>query len=572
MSDTAGETTGGRRFLPGSLDLGSWPAVEPWVRGLLERRIDSPAHLQEWLRDVSELQAAISEERARRYIAMTCNTEDAEAERRYLEIVQGFMPAAKPWLHKLNERYVACPHRGDLDAAVYGVLDRDIEVEIALFREENIPLQTEASVLSQRYQKLSGAMTVAFEGEERTMPQMGRYLEETDRDVRQRAWEALAARRLRERHDFDDIFDQLVRLRDRMARNAGCADYREYAFKSYRRFDYTPQDCERFHEAVESAVMPLVRDLATQRRDLLRVDALRPWDWAVDPRGRPPLRPFHSAGELSGGVRRIVGRLDGELEAWFADMLDRDELDLDSRKGKAPGGYQSTLDESRRPFIFMNAAGLHRDVETLLHEAGHAFHAIAASHHELVDYRHAPIEFAEVASMTMELFADDLLDEFYDEEGAARAKRMHLEGIIGLLPWIARVDAFQHWIYTQPDHAAEERTRAWLDLERRFEVATDWSGYQDAREAGWQRQLHVYCYPFYYIEYGIAQLGALQIWDAFKRDAALALRNYRNALALGGSRPLPQLFDAAGARFAFDAGVLSPLMDRIQDELASLPV
>ena len=560
-----------RTFLPAEIDLGSWPAVQPWVERLLAREIGSAAELEAWLLDVSELQAAVSQERARRYIAMTCNTADTDAEAAYLEIVQNFLPAAKPWLHRLNEFYVACPWREQLDRARYGVLDRDIAAEIELYREENIELQKQASMLSQQYQKLSGAMTVEFRGEERTMPQMAKFIEETDRGLRQEAWEATQKRRLQDREAFDGIFDELIALRDRIARNAGCADYREYTFKSYRRFDYTPADCEAFHSAVETTVMPLVRELNQRRRDALQLDTLRPWDFAVDPAGRAPLRPFEGAEELTDGVRRIMARLDPELEAQFVSMIEGGELDLESRKGKAPGGYQSTLDESRRPFIFMNAAGVNRDVETLLHEAGHAFHAIAAREDPLVDYRHAPIEFAEVASMTMELFADDLLDEFYSSEEAARAKRRHLEGVIGLLPWIARVDAFQHWIYTHPGHSAEERTVAWLALEKRFETAVDWEGYEPQREAGWQRQLHVFCYPFYYIEYGIAQLGALQIWNTFKEDAELALGNYRSALALGGSRPLPQLFEAAGARFSFGPEVVGPLIDRVQAELGELP-
>lgn len=560
-----------RTFLPADLELGAWGRTQPWLERLLERDIDSTGALEAWLRDVSELQAALSEERARRYIAMTRDTGDAEAERRYVELVQEILPRAKPWLHKLNEKYVACSWRAGLDPARYGVLDRDIEVEIRLFREENIELQTQTSLLSQRYQKISGAMTVQFRGQERTMPQMGKFLEVTDRDTRREAWQATAARRLQEREAFDEIFEDLLGLRHRIARNADCADYRDYAFQSYRRFDYTPAHCEAFHEAVDRVVMPLVRDLAERRRAALDVARLRPWDYGVDPLGREPLRPFDDASELGAGVRRILHRLDPELEGQFASMLERGELDLESRVGKAPGGYQSTLDESRRPFIFMNAAGLHRDVETLLHESGHAFHALAAREHELVDYRHAPIEFAEVASMTMELFADDLLQEFYDEADAARAKRKHLEGIIGLLPWIARVDAFQHWIYTHPEHARAERTAAWLALEERFEPPTDWSGCQEAREASWQRQLHLFCYPFYYIEYGIAQLGALQIWDAFKDDPRPALEGYRAALALGGSRPLPQLFEAAGARFRFDAEIVGPLVERIGRELETLP-
>jgi oligoendopeptidase F len=252
-------------------------------------------------------------------------------------------------------------------------------------------------------------------------------------------------------------------------------------------------------------------------------------------------------------------------------MLERGELDLDSRKGKAPGGYMSTRDEIRRPFIFMNAAGLHRDVEVLLHESGHAFHSLAARNDPIVAYRHAPIEFAEVASMTMELFADDLYGAFYDEAGAARAKRKHLEGIIRLLPWVAQIDAFQHWVYAHPEHSREERARHWLELEGRFGPALDWSGYEHVRESLWQRQLHLYEVPFYYIEYGIAQLGALQIWTQFREDAAAAVGNYRSALALGGSRPLPELFAAAGARFDFSADTIAPLMDAVDTELSALP-
>ncbi len=560
-----------RTFLPEDLDPGNWDAVEPWVVKLLACDLDVGADLEAWLLEVSELQACIGEERARRYIAMTCDTEDSEAEARYLELVEKFMPRAKPWLHRLNEHYVAAAGRPELEPGRYAVLDRDIEAEIDLYREKNIELQTQASVLSQKYQKVTGAMTVQFQGEERTMPQMGKFLEVIDRRVRRGAWEATSARRLQDREELDGIFDELVQVRHRMALNADCADYRAYTFKAYRRFDYSPEDCASFHEAVEEVVMPLVRGLTEQRRTPLGVDSLRPWDYGVDPLGRPPLRPFGAADDLVAGVSRIMARLDPDLEGQFASMVAAGDLDLESRKGKAPGGYQSSLDEVRRPFIFMNAAGLHRDVETLLHEAGHAFHALAARREPLVEYRHAPIEFAEVASMTMELFADDLLDEFYDEADAARAKRKHLEGVIGLLPWIARVDAFQHWIYTHPGHDREQRTAAWLELEERFEAPTDWSGYDAQRESLWQRQLHIYCYPFYYIEYGIAQLGALQIWDLFKEDPALALANYREALALGGSRPLPELFAAAGARFSFDADTIGPLIHRVGTELAGLP-
>ncbi|MGC9328373.1 MAG: M3 family oligoendopeptidase, partial [Candidatus Hinthialibacter sp.] len=403
----------------------------------------------------------------------------------------------------------------------------------------------------QAYQKLCGAMTVEFDGREQTMPQMAKYQEETDRARRREAWELTANRRLQDRASMDDIFNQLVQRRRQMARNAGCDTFVDYAFRMYHRFDYTPADCLRFHETVESCIMPVVHANDERRREVMNLDALRPWDMAVDPLGRPPLRPFEEASELAEKVERILRHIEPELAEQFWMMHQNGELDLESRKGKAPGGYQYTLDEVRRPFIFMNAAGLHRDVETLLHESGHAFHALACRNDPLLPYRESPIEFAEVASMAMELFGARYYEEFYSAADAARARRRHLESVIDVLAWIARIDAFQHWIYTHPAHTAQERTAYWLELDERFGARLDWSGCEAVRESLWQRQLHLFCHPFYYIEYGIAQLGALQLWRIFQQDEAEAVRGYRRALALGGAKPLPQLFEAAGARFDF---------------------
>jgi len=581
-----------RTFVPADADLGDWEHIEPLLQQLLEREFGSPDQLERWLLDESELSACISEERSERYIAMTCDTADKDKEEAYLHFLENIAPRAKPYFHKLNEKYVASEYREGLDAQRYGVLDRETEASIEIFREANIPLQTEVAKLSQQYQKITGAMTVEYDGEERTLPQMAKYLEETDRKVRQEAWERVAARRLRDRDAMDEVFDKQRGLRQLIASNAGFDDYRGYAFTSMMRFDYSIEDSERFQETVRELVVPLHRQLnarqfkaltrrASEREDEEAVpaserttaefEALRPWDLEVDALGRGPLRPFEGSEQLEDGVQEIFARLDPELEALFASMRSEGDLDLESRKGKAPGGYMSTRDERRRPFIFMNAAGVHRDVETLLHEAGHAFHAFATQHEPLVGYRHSPIEFAEVASMTMELFADDELGVFYTDDEAARAKRKHLEGIIKIIPWIAQIDAFQHWIYAHPMHTREQRTARWLELDKAFGAAVDWSGYQENRESYWQRQLHLFVHPFYYIEYGIAQLGALQLWLRFKRDPKEALNGYRSALALGGSRPLPELFEAAGARFDFSAETIKPLVDAVQEELADLP-
>jgi oligoendopeptidase F len=560
-----------RIFVPLDADLGNWSQIEPLFKRLLEREIGSPEDLERWLLDHSELMACISEERSERYIAMTCDTADKDKEQDYLHFLENIAPRCKPYIHALNEEYVACEHRAGLDAGRYGVLDREVEAEIEIYREENIPLQTEVAKLAQQYQKITGAMTVEHRGEERTLPQMAKFLEETDRSVRQEAWELVAARRLQDREAMDEIFDKQRQLRQQIAANAGFPDYRGYAFKSMMRFDYGIEDAERFQGTVQELVVPLYRELNATQLKLLQVEALRPWDLDVDPLGRGPLRPFESPEDLADGAQKIFARLDPELEALFASMRAAGELDLDSRKGKAPGGYMSTRDEKRRPFIFMNAAGLQRDIETLLHEAGHAFHAFATQNEPLVGYRHSPIEFAEVASMTMELFAADQLGVFYSPADAARAKRKHLEGIIRILPWIAQIDAFQHWIYAHPGHDREQRTTRWLELDEAFGPAVDWSGYEASRASHWQRQLHLFVHPFYYIEYGIAQLGALQLWLRFKQDQGAALGGYRSALALGGSRPLPELFAAAGARFDFSATTIKPLVDAVQEELAGLP-
>lgn len=561
-----------RRFVPTQTDCGDWAQLEPLFDRLGARLATcvSPADLERWLLDWGELSAAIDEESTRRYIAMTCHTEDAAAEKAYLHFVGEIEPRIKPRQFTLAQLYLVHAQRPRLPRDRYAVLDRDVEVQVELFRQENIPLQTDETKTGQQYQKLMGSLTVQFRGEERTLIQVSRYLEEPDRALRQEAWELVANRRLQEADRLDEIFERLIDLRQSIARNAGFANYRDYAFRMYRRFDYTPDDCARFQDAIESEFLPVLRELQQQRRAQLGVERLRPWDLAVDPRNRPPLRPFERVEDMIEKSRRIFGRVDPELGAQFQTMRDRHLLDLDNRKGKAPGGYQSNLNESRLPFIFMNAVGQQGDVETLLHEGGHAFHALATQREELFAYRNnVPIEFCEVASMSMELLGSEYFDEFYGPDDVRRARYDHLEGIVTLFPWIATVDAFQHWIYTHPGHGRAERTAAWDALMQRFGGEVDWSGYQRARSNLWHRQLHIFLSPFYYVEYGIAQLGALQVWANAKRNRTHAIDSYRRALALGGSRPLPELFAAAGCRLKFDREVLGPLAQLLERELAA---
>ena len=563
---------GKRRFVPEKLDAGDWNAIAPLFDQLEARApaIRTPADLESWLLDWSELHAVLDEANARRYIAMTCHTDNEEAEKAYLHFIENILPQVKPRQFKLEQLFVQHPVRGQLDHKRYEVFQRDTKLKVDLFRPENVPLETEEAKFEQQYQKLAGSLTVNFRGEEKTLVQMGRYLEEPDRALRQEAWELVANRRLKEAEKFEEIFDELVKLRQQIAANAGFKNYLEYAFRMRGRFDYTPEDCYKFHAAIESEMVPVVRELQGVRRQQLGLPSLKPWDLAVDPLSRPPLRPFEEVDRMVTGTQKIFDHLDRKMSVGFREMQERKLLDLANRKGKAPGGYQYTLEEARLPFIFMNAVGLQRDVETILHEAGHAFHALATRDEDLHSYRSAPIEFCEVASMSMELLGNEFLEEFYSVTDANRARRTHLENLIGLFPWIATVDAFQHWIYSHPGHTRAERSAAWVELMKRFGGDVDWSGFEDARANLWHRQPHIFTSPFYYVEYGIAQLGALQVWWNSRKDKVRAINDYHRALALGGSRPLPELFEAAGCRFAFDAETIKPLMGLVRSELAKL--
>jgi oligoendopeptidase F len=557
-----------RRFVKADDALNTWEQIAPYFDRLRDGAVETPPALEQWLLDYSELAAAVAEVGTDRYVKMTCQTDDAARKQAFLDFVENIEPNWKVRADELNKKYTQAPAAKDLPRQRYYVFDRSVRAAVELFRPDNVPLQTEETKLEQQYQEISGSQSVQFDGKEQTLQQLALYAERVDRDVRQAAWEAEWARRLQDAEKLEGIFDQLLRLRHKMARNADCLDYRQYAFKAKQRFDYTPEDCLAFHDAVERAVVPAMRDLQRRRKDALQVDRLRPWDLAVDVKGRPPLRPFKTAEELCGKVSRVFHRIDPVLGGQFDDMQAKQYLDLESRKGKAPGGYQSTYEEGRHPFIFMNAVGVQRDVSTLIHEGGHAFHCVAARNEPLLMYRSSPIEFAEVASMGMEMLAMDCLDEFYEGDALKRAKRSEVEGVINLFPWVAAIDAFQHWIYTHPEHGRDQRTAQWVSLLDRFGGITDFTGYEAARASRWHKQLHLFEVPFYYIEYAIAQLGALQVWCNAKKDRGTATSQYRKALALGGTRPLPELFAAAGARFDFSYDTLAPLIETLQNELS----
>lgn len=555
---------------PAAFAEATWDDILPYYEELAARPLDA-ASIEEWLRDWARLEEMVAEANAIAYNAYSTDTASEAKEAAQVRFSSEIEP-------RMHEQHVGLSKRLlDFGYEREGVrtLLRSMRNQLDIFREENVPLVGEEERLNTRYNKITGGMTVMWEGEEIPLPRLQPHLLSPDRAVRERAWR-LGAQPYIEQHDaLADIFDQQYALRQQMARNAGFANYRDYVFRAKDRFDYTPADCEQFHAAVEETVVPAVARRFERRRRHMGLDALRPWDTAVDPEGRPPLRPFDDVGTLIGQAETIFDRVDPTLGGYFTTMANERLLDLDSRKGKAPGGYCIDYPFRGKPFIFMNAVGVAGDVETLLHEAGHAFHVFEAHPIPLYWQRQPGAEMAEVASMSMELLTAPYLARedggYYSPDDARRARIEHLEGVLQALPHIAAVDAFQHWIYTSGEgHDRHARDAAWLAIRQRFEQGVDWSGLETERVARWYRQLHIFLYPFYYIEYGIAQLGALQVWRNSLADHAGALAAYRRALALGATAPLPQLFEAAGARLAFDAETMGGLISLIEAQLAAL--
>ena len=562
-----------RVFVPQDVDLTDVDTVVGLYEKLENNSINSPQELEQWLIERSELDAALSQAGSILYIRMTCQTDDPDSAGAYTKFVQTIPPAVKPVNDRLNHKYVAARKLYALDVKRYEVYDRAVKTDIELFCEKNVSLQTKVDLLSQDYQALCGGMTVLFESKEHTMPQMGKYLLETDRTRRQAAWLASAQRRVKDRDKLEEIFEGMFELRNTIAQNAGFSNFTDYQFKAYHRFDYTPEDCKKYHETVEKLIVPLNGKILKMRKEQMGLKTLRPWDTAVDALGKDPLTPFKDTQGLIKSTKDIFNKLDADLGLQFQEMDKLGLLDLASRKGKAPGGYQNTLSEARKPFVFMNAVGIDDDVRTLLHEAGHAFHALACAKDPIVDYRSAPMEFCEVASMAMELLGGEYLNEFYCAEDLRRSNREHLEGIIQTLAWVANIDAFQHWLYEHPGHSSLERRQAWNECYERFGGNfIDWSELTEIKSYLWHRQLHIFEVPFYYIEYGIAQLGALQVWLNARRDPKKALENYKQGLALGGSRPVRELYQAAGISFDFSESIIRPLVEAVTEEWERLLV
>lgn len=561
-----------RFFLPEEFSYKSWDDLLPFYEDLLQREIHTVNDLQRWLSDLSELESYLSEDSAWRYINYTRNTEDEEVKKKYLFVINEIKPKAAPFSNKLDKKFIACPLISELKEEAYQIYIRSVKNELDLYREENIPLFVQSEEKSQKYADLVSQMTIHYKGNEYTLSQAAKFLKDPDRNVRKEVYELVGERRKKDSEELDALFDDLVKIRHQIAKNAGFDNYRDYKFKALGRFDYTLEDVFKFHESVKEEIVPIVDEIERRKKKELGVDSLKPYDLDAETSGKPALKPYGDSKELIEKTIQSFSKLHPILGEYLQIMDERGYLDLESRKGKAPGGYNYPLDEIGIPFIFMNSSGKFRDLVTMLHEGGHAIHSFLTRDLHLNAFKHTPSEVAELASMSMELISMDTWDVFFNEEDdLKRAKKEQLEGIIEILPWIATVDKYQNWIYTNPDHTKEERTKAWLEIYDEFQPDTiDWSGYEKYKSISWQKQLHIFEVPFYYIEYGIAQLGALAVWKNVKNDKKQGLLQYINALRLGYTRSVPEIYKEAGIKFDFSKDYIKDLAKFVREELEKL--
>ena len=561
-----------RKFVNPNLEIKSFKDVKPYFDDLKNRELTSAGKIWKWLQDKSELEAILSENLAWRYIKMNCNTNDKALVDAFNVFVSEIEPQIALYTDELNKIFYTEPVLQMVDKAKLFNVIREIKKDIEIFRHENVPIEAELQKKEQEFGVISSKMSINYKGEELTLQKAANYLKSTDRNERQQVYQLINERRLQDAETFDQLLTDLIVLRQKLAKNAGYDNFRDYKFRSMGRFDYGVADCVKFHDSVQQVVVPIIDDIYNERKSKLKLEALKPWDLDVDVDLNPPLKPFTKVDDLIHKTTFVFRDLELEFGMYLNEMKNMGHLDLDSRKNKAPGGFNYPLHESNVPFIYMNATGNLRDVITMIHEGGHAVHAYLCADLELVDFKETPAEIAELASMTMELITMDYWHYYFDDEAELkRAKRMHLEDVLSVLPWVAAIDKFQHWLYENPQNTPKQRKQQWMKISQSFESKViNYEGLEHFQENKWQKQLHIFEVPFYYIEYGIAQLGAIAIWKNFKQDKQKTLKDFKAALKLGYTTTITDTYKTAGIQFNFSDTYIQELMDFVKAEIIQL--
>lgn len=561
-----------RIFLPNELVIDSWEKLKVFFDDLKNRNIGNVSDLENWLRDRSELEAVLEEDMAWRYIKMNIDTTDVELAESFNFFIAEIEPNVAPYTNEFNIKLVNSPFINDLNAEKYYIYLRGIKKQIKIFRQENIELNTKLQSESQKYGAISANMTIEYDGKELTLQQASNYLKNTDRKIREEVFQLMNEARFKSEHELNELYSTLIKLRNKLAKNAGFENYRDYMFAELGRFDYEVKDCFNFHEAIEKEVVPITNSFDGEKKRLLGLEMLKPWDTSVDPTGKPALKPFDGGEELINKTITCFNHIKPFFGECLSIMKELRYIDLDSKKGKAPGGFNYPLHEIGVPFIYMNSVGSQRDLVTMVHEGGHAIHSFLTRDLELTGFKDTPSEVAELASMSMELLSMDYWNEFYtNPEELKRAKKEQLEKALETLPWVASIDKFQHWVYENPNHNVEERYVKWNEIMKAFgSNQVDWTGNEKSLSSLWQKQLHLFEVPFYYIEYGMAQLGAIAVWRNYKQHPEKAIEQYIGALKLGYTKSIKDIYKTAGIEFNFSQAYVKELVDFVKDELKKI--
>ncbi|OQY10184.1 MAG: oligoendopeptidase F [Fusobacteriia bacterium 4572_132] len=559
-----------RKYFSEDFKIDQWKSLEIELKKIEDKEIKNVKLLEEIIRKNTEIGNIISETMAKKYIAMTCNANNPKYAEDFNKFYAEIISKVELYSFKIKKKIIENKYFNELDLEKYSHLKKILKNEIELFREENIPLFVKEQELSNKYGEYFSKLTVEFEGKKQTLTQMAKYNKNPNRELREKAWRLVFEKLEESKNEFEELFDELKKIRILIAKNAGFDNYRDYIHKAKGRFSYTVEDIFEFHNSVKETVLPILKDIHENRAKKLKLEKLRPWDMLIDLDGKI-LKPFETSEELINKSINVLNQVDEDFGEKLKLMQNTKLLDLENREGKAPGGYNYPLSETGAAFIFMNSIGLHSDVTTLLHESGHAMHSFATANIEIGEYAEMPSEIAELASMSMELITLDYLNEYYkDIEDVKKAKKEQLERTLDILPWVMIVDKFQQWIYTNPNHISDERDAYFNSLMEEFGTGTDWNDLEKYRKIAWLKQLHIFEVPFYYIEYSISQLGAIAIYKNYKENKEKTIENYKEFLKLGYSKDMKTVYETAGIKFDFSKQYIEELVEFIKGELDKL--
>lgn len=560
------------KLFPQDIKIDTWNDLKPYADILSGYEPSSVEDYGRWIENWFEFGLVVAEEYHWRYIRQSQNTADPDAKKRYNEYFSGIENQVTLLNNQLEKKALSSPYLYQFEAKGFDIIKRAWQSNNDLFVESNVELQSQSDIKANEYNAIRGPMVVILDNEALTLQQAATRLEWPQREKREEAWLATRNKMYESKDAFDAVMDSLIKIRHQIALNAGFENYRDYMFKKLQRFDYGTKEAFDYHEAVEKKVVPLLTKIYTKQKETLGLDKLRPWDTDCDPYNRQEIKAFDNTDEFIEKMEQSAHAIDPDFGRTISDMKKNNMFDVDSRPNKTSGAYNASMPISRTSFMSGNFTGVVHDLVTGVHEGGHAWHAYLMMDLSLTGNEGVPMEMAELASMSMELISHDQWHRFMpDEEECNRAKLKHYQDILYVMVLVAKMDSFQHALYENPAMTPAQRHEAFKKVEERYDTGCiDYSGLEHLRNAYWHNQRHLFGMPFYMLEYGFAQTGALGINKNYDENPDLALQQYKKALSSGYQIILPELYKTAGVEFDFGVNKLDELMAYLEPKIEGL--